>query len=158
MGPPFYIFRHCDTVQKSHWKNIFWKFFLVPKGSPFIFFSFFATSWSFTKPEGSPLFNLSLGYGADFDRSRLVLDCRDFSYSILEICAFLFTVISLRFCKYTAIFSTILSFFTGNFAGLTKQFSSMFLAFAIWPFFWSFCLFTDRWLQMSWHWTVFLLY
>ena len=56
-GPPFYIFRHCDTVQKSHLKNFFGKFFHVPKWSPFNFFSFFVTSWSFTKPEGSPLFN-----------------------------------------------------------------------------------------------------
>ena len=30
---------------------------MSPKGPPFDFFKFFATSWSFTKPEGSPLFN-----------------------------------------------------------------------------------------------------
>ena len=53
--PPFYIFRHCDTVQKSHFKNFFGEFFQVPKGLPFNFFSYFATSWNFTKPEGSPL-------------------------------------------------------------------------------------------------------
>ena len=56
-GTPFYIFRHCDTVQKSHFKNISGNFFKSPKGPPSIFFSFFAASWSFTKPEGSPLFN-----------------------------------------------------------------------------------------------------
>ena len=34
--PPFYIFRHCDTVQKSHLKFL-WKYFHVSKRSPFIF-------------------------------------------------------------------------------------------------------------------------
>ena len=48
---PVYIFRHCDTVQKISLKKIFWEIFHVSKGSPF---NFFATSWSFTKPEGSP--------------------------------------------------------------------------------------------------------
>ena len=52
-GPPFYIFWHCDTVQKSHLKIFLGKFFHVSKGSPLQFFKFFATSWSFTKPEGS---------------------------------------------------------------------------------------------------------
>ena len=33
-GPPFYIIRHCDTVQKSHFKNFFVKFFHVPKVPP----------------------------------------------------------------------------------------------------------------------------
>ena len=28
--PPFYIFRHCDTVQKSNFKKFFGKFFHVP--------------------------------------------------------------------------------------------------------------------------------
>ena len=76
---PFYIFRHCDTVQKSHFKNFFGKFFHVPKGSP-IFFHFFATSWSFTKPEGSPFSILSLRYDADFGRSRLVHSSADKLY------------------------------------------------------------------------------
>ena len=35
-------------------KNFFGKFFHVSKGSPFNFLKFLATSWSFTKPEGSP--------------------------------------------------------------------------------------------------------
>ena len=56
-GPPFYIFRHCDTVKKISLKN--WETF-SPKGSPAIFFSYFATSWSFTKPEGSPLLQFLL--------------------------------------------------------------------------------------------------
>ena len=34
-GSPFYIFRHCDTVQKSHLKKNFGKFFKV-KGSPLL--------------------------------------------------------------------------------------------------------------------------
>ena len=37
-GSPFYNFRHCDTVQKLHLKNFFWKFFYVSKGSSFNFF------------------------------------------------------------------------------------------------------------------------
>ena len=37
-GPPFYIFRHCDTVQKSHFLKSFGKFFKV-KGSPLLQFS-----------------------------------------------------------------------------------------------------------------------
>ena len=53
-GPPFYIFRHCDTVDKSHsW--IFLEIFSSPQMAPLQFFSYFATSWSFTKPEGSLL-------------------------------------------------------------------------------------------------------
>ena len=71
-GPPFYIFRHCDTVQKSLLNNFSENFFMSPKSPPFIFFSFFAASWSFTKPEGSPFSILSLRYGADFGRSRVV--------------------------------------------------------------------------------------
>ena len=51
--PPFYIFRHCDTVQKSHFKKFF-GIFKNLKGPPLIFFSYFATNWSFTKPKGSP--------------------------------------------------------------------------------------------------------
>ena len=41
-GPPFYIFWHCDTVQKSHLKKFFGKFFHVPKGSPLQFFFHFS--------------------------------------------------------------------------------------------------------------------
>ena len=37
-SPPFCIFRHCDTVKKSHFLHFFGKFFLVTKGSPFKFF------------------------------------------------------------------------------------------------------------------------
>ena len=84
-GPSFYIFRHCDTVQKSHFKIFLGNFFQSLKGPRFIFFhilqpagvsqspkgppfyifrhcdtvqfifSYFATSWSFTKPKESPL-------------------------------------------------------------------------------------------------------
>ena len=45
-GHFFYIFRNCDTVQKSH-----------SKISPFNFFSYFATNWSSKKPKGSPFHN-----------------------------------------------------------------------------------------------------
>ena len=56
-GSPFYIFRHCDTVQKSHFQFFFRKFLKISPGSPFNFFSYFATNWSFTKPKGSPFYN-----------------------------------------------------------------------------------------------------
>ena len=74
-GPPlicFDILQHngCQKIAKGHSftffgtvtlfknlikKNFLGNFFMSPKGPPFNFFSnFFATSWSFTKPEGSP--------------------------------------------------------------------------------------------------------
>ena len=46
--PPFNFFRHCETFFRKNFP---------PKGPPFNFFLFFAASWSFTKPEGSSLFN-----------------------------------------------------------------------------------------------------
>ena len=48
-GPPFYIFRHCDTVQKSHLKFFFGKFFHVSKGSPLQFFKIFCNQLEFHK-------------------------------------------------------------------------------------------------------------
>ena len=39
---PFYIFPHCDTVQKSHFKIFFQKFFKISQKAPFNFFSYFA--------------------------------------------------------------------------------------------------------------------
>ena len=59
---PFHIFRHCDTVQKSHFKFFSGKFLKFPQGSPFNFFSYFATNWSFTKHKGSPFTILSLRF------------------------------------------------------------------------------------------------
>ena len=86
------FFRHCATF--------FRKFFNVPKGSPLWVFWYFATECLLINPEGSPLLHfsalcdffwkknffqkfqffskksvirfLSLRYGADFRRSRLV--------------------------------------------------------------------------------------
>ena len=94
-GPPSFVSIFCNTmdVEKSQrvppftfsgtvtlFKKFLGNFFHVPKGFPLQFlFSFFATSWSFTKPEGSPFSILSLRYGADFGRSRLVfpgVSCR----------------------------------------------------------------------------------
>ena len=90
--PPLDFFRHCATF--------FRKFFNVPKGSPLWVFWYFATECLLINPEGSPLLHfsalcdffwkknffqkfqffskksvlrfLSLRYGADFRRSRLV--------------------------------------------------------------------------------------
>ena len=51
--PPFTFFGTV-TLFKNLIKKIFRKFFHVSKGSPLQFLKFSATSWSFTKPEGSP--------------------------------------------------------------------------------------------------------
>ena len=48
-GPPFYIFRHCDTVKKSHLKVFFGKFFHFSKGSPLHFFKIFCNQLEFHK-------------------------------------------------------------------------------------------------------------
>ena len=91
-GPPFGFFRNCATF--------FRKIFYVPKGSPLWVFWYSATECLLINPEGSPLLHfsalcdffwkknffqkfhffskksvsrfLSLRYGADFRRSRLV--------------------------------------------------------------------------------------
>ena len=55
-GSPFYIFRHCDTVQISHFKNFFGKFFHVPKGSPLQFFFIFCNQLEFHKARRVPPF------------------------------------------------------------------------------------------------------
>ena len=70
-GPPFYIFRHCGTVQKSHFKN-FWEIFSSPQSAPPHFFHILQPAGVSQSPKG-PLFTiLSLRYGADFGCSRLV--------------------------------------------------------------------------------------
>ena len=69
-GPPFYIFRHCDTVQKSHLKIFLGNFFKSPKGSPFFIF---CNQLDFQKARRVPPFTiLSLRYSTDSGRSRLV--------------------------------------------------------------------------------------
>ena len=55
-GPPFTFFGTVTLFKNLILKN-FWEIFSCLQRLPFNFFSFFATSWSFTKPEGSPLFN-----------------------------------------------------------------------------------------------------
>ena len=71
-GPPFYIFRHCDTVQKSHFKKFFWEIFSCLQRVPLQFFSNFLQPAGVSQsPTGLPFSVLSLRYGADFDRSRL---------------------------------------------------------------------------------------
>ena len=51
-----YIFRHCDTVQHSHFKKIFVRFFHVPKGSPLqFFFLFLQPAVVSQSPKGPPL-------------------------------------------------------------------------------------------------------
>ena len=70
---PFYIFRHCDIVQKSRFKKFFRDFFPVPKGLPFIFFHILQPAGVSQSPKGPPFTILSLRYSADFGRFRLVL-------------------------------------------------------------------------------------
>ena len=75
---PFYSFRHCDTVQKSHLKKV--SFSKFPNGPPSVFFIFCnqlvqitsSQSNQLTNPKESPFSILSLGYSADVGRSRLV--------------------------------------------------------------------------------------
>ena len=73
-GPPFYIFRHCDPVRKSHFKKFFCpkilyaNFFVLPS----IFFPFLQPAGVSQSPKGPPFSILSLRYGADFGRFRLV--------------------------------------------------------------------------------------
>ena len=54
---PFYIFRHCDTVEKSHFLHFFGKFFLVPKGSPFKFFHILQPAGVPQSPKGPTFYN-----------------------------------------------------------------------------------------------------
>ena len=83
-GSFFYIFRHYEIVKNSH-LSFFWKikknskFFNVSEGSLLRFFLIFCNKLDFQKAQRVPpstilrtLRFLSLGYGADFRRSRLV--------------------------------------------------------------------------------------
>ena len=51
---PTFTFFGTVTLFKNLIQNFFGNFFMSPKGPPFNFLKFFATSWSFTKPERSP--------------------------------------------------------------------------------------------------------
>ena len=70
-GPPFHIFRHCDTVQKSQKKFFLGNFFMSSKGPLQFFFHFLQPAGVSQSPKGPPFSILSLRYGADFGRSRL---------------------------------------------------------------------------------------
>ena len=71
-APSFTFFGTVTLFKNLILKN-FSGNFSCPQRLPFnFFFHFFATSWSFAKPEGSPSPILSLRYGADFGHSRLV--------------------------------------------------------------------------------------
>ena len=54
-GPPFYIFRHCDTVRKSHLKKL--GNFSVSEGSHLHFSSIFCNQLEFHKARRVPLLN-----------------------------------------------------------------------------------------------------
>ena len=51
---PFYIFRHCDTVQKSHFKIFLGNFFQSLKGPPFNFFHILQPAGVSQSPKGPP--------------------------------------------------------------------------------------------------------
>ena len=53
-GSPFYIFRHCDTVQKSHFKIFLGNFFQSLKGPPLIFFHILQPAGVSQSPKGPP--------------------------------------------------------------------------------------------------------
>ena len=53
-GPPCTFFGTVTLFKNLIQKIFSGNFFMSAKGPPFIFKKFFATSWSFTKPEGSP--------------------------------------------------------------------------------------------------------
>ena len=87
-GPPSFVSIFCNTmdVKKSQrvppftffgsvtlFKNLLGNFFMSPKGPPFIFFHFLQPAGVSQSPKGPPFSILSLGYGADFGRSRLVI-------------------------------------------------------------------------------------
>ena len=70
---PLYFFRHCDTVQKSHFQNFFGNFQKSPK-DPLFNFLIFRNQLEFRKAQRVPPSTiLSLKYSADFGRSRLVM-------------------------------------------------------------------------------------
>ena len=69
--PPFYIFRHCDTVQKSYFKFFLGNFHKFLKGP--LFFHILQPTGVSQSPKGPPFTILSLRFSADFGRSRLVL-------------------------------------------------------------------------------------
>ena len=56
-GPPFYIFRHCDTVQKSHFQNFFWEIFSSPQRAPPHFFHILQPAGVSQSPKGPPFYN-----------------------------------------------------------------------------------------------------
>ena len=82
---------------------------------------------------------------------RQFLEIREIISSMFGICTFLLIVVSFNFCESRAIF-TDLSFLIVMTAGLTKQFSSMFFAFSMWPCFFSFSIFFLPRVVGEWGW------
>ena len=72
-GPPFTFFGTVILFKNLIFIKFFGKFFHVPKGSPpQFFFHFLQPAGVSQSPKGPPFSILSLRYGADFGRSRLV--------------------------------------------------------------------------------------
>ena len=72
-GPPFTFFGFVTLFKNLILKFFFGNFFHVPKGSPLqFFFQFLQPAGVSQSPKGPPFSILSLRYGADFGRSRLV--------------------------------------------------------------------------------------
>ena len=72
-GPPFTFFGTVTLFKNIVSKNFSGNFLMSPKGPPFNFFFIFCNQLEFHKARRAPRFSiLSLRYGANFGRSRLV--------------------------------------------------------------------------------------
>ena len=71
--PPFTFFGTVTLFKNLILKKFLGKFFHVSKGSPSFFFHFLQPAGVSQSPKGPPFSILSLRYGADFGRSRLVI-------------------------------------------------------------------------------------
>ena len=70
--PPFTFFGTVTPFKNLVLKNFSGNFFMSPKGPPSFFFHFLQPAGVSQSPKGPPFSILSLRYGADFGRSRLV--------------------------------------------------------------------------------------
>ena len=81
-SPPFYIFRHYQTVQNDHFSFFFDNFLMSPKGSPFNFL-IFCNELDFQKAQRVPPFTI-------FDIVRffeMIIFCHIF-FSFQKLCVF----------------------------------------------------------------------
>ena len=82
--PPFTFFGTVRLFKNLILKNFSGNFFMSPKGPPSFFFIFFQPAGVSQSSKGPPFSILSLRYGGDFGRSRLVR----FSPNACRLCQF----------------------------------------------------------------------